>query len=278
MQLIVLGMHRSGTSMAARLLNMMGAYFAPEGQSLGFNADNPKGYWERRDVLRFNQQLMQLRGCSWFDLRGWDWQTPFEAPPPIRRQMRGLVLEMDAHRPWLLKDPRLCLTLPAWRPLLEVPVAVLISRDPLEVALSLNQRNQYPLAFGLALWESHIASALNAARSLPLVHVAHEALLADPVQAVQQLHADLLAHEVQGLRLPSLREILAFVEPKLYRARQSSLPPDQTLSAYQQALYRMLRGEEMIAANLTVSDSSLMEMQRFLNEQPRPNLSPAGAL
>jgi hypothetical protein len=31
MQILVLGMHRSGTSMVARLLNMMGAYFAPEG-------------------------------------------------------------------------------------------------------------------------------------------------------------------------------------------------------------------------------------------------------
>jgi hypothetical protein len=31
MQILVLGMHRSGTSMVARLLNMTGAYFDPEG-------------------------------------------------------------------------------------------------------------------------------------------------------------------------------------------------------------------------------------------------------
>jgi hypothetical protein len=44
MQVLVLGMHRSGTSMVARLLNMMGAYFAPEGTSLGANQEKPKGF------------------------------------------------------------------------------------------------------------------------------------------------------------------------------------------------------------------------------------------
>ena len=44
MQIIVLGMHRSGTSIVARLLNMMGAYFAPEGAAMPPTLDNPKGY------------------------------------------------------------------------------------------------------------------------------------------------------------------------------------------------------------------------------------------
>ena len=54
MQLIVLGMHRSGTSVLARLLNLMGAYFGPEGSSTGANEENHKGFWERRDVRNLN--------------------------------------------------------------------------------------------------------------------------------------------------------------------------------------------------------------------------------
>ena len=50
MQLLVLGMHRSGTSMVTRLLNMAGAYFGPEGIATEANEENPKGFWERRDV------------------------------------------------------------------------------------------------------------------------------------------------------------------------------------------------------------------------------------
>jgi hypothetical protein len=51
MQILVLGMHRSGTSMVARLLNMMGAYFAPEGVEMPAHPEKPKGFWERQDVL-----------------------------------------------------------------------------------------------------------------------------------------------------------------------------------------------------------------------------------
>ena len=58
MQLIILGMHRSGTSMVTRLVNMMGAYFGPEGVSLGANDENPKGFWERRDVLDLDEALL----------------------------------------------------------------------------------------------------------------------------------------------------------------------------------------------------------------------------
>jgi hypothetical protein len=51
MQILGLGMHRSGTSMVARLLNMMGAYFAPEGVEIPAYPEGPKGFWERQDVL-----------------------------------------------------------------------------------------------------------------------------------------------------------------------------------------------------------------------------------
>ena len=46
MQLIVLGMHRSGTSVLARMLNLMGAYFGAEGASTGASKENPKGFWD----------------------------------------------------------------------------------------------------------------------------------------------------------------------------------------------------------------------------------------
>ena len=55
MQILVLGMHRSGTSMVARLLNMMGAIFAPEGVSTGANQENPKGLLGTQRCARFER-------------------------------------------------------------------------------------------------------------------------------------------------------------------------------------------------------------------------------
>ena len=64
MQILILGMHRSGTSVVARLLNMMGAYFAPEGVSNGANEENPKGFWERQDVRALNDLVLHSAGAD----------------------------------------------------------------------------------------------------------------------------------------------------------------------------------------------------------------------
>ena len=57
MQSIILGMHRSGTSCVTRLVNMMGAYIAPEGIEMLSQPDNPKGFWERTDVMELNDEI-----------------------------------------------------------------------------------------------------------------------------------------------------------------------------------------------------------------------------
>ncbi|MFP4076343.1 MAG: hypothetical protein ACLFTD_07640 [Halochromatium sp.] len=60
MQLIVLGMQRSGTSAVTRLINMMGGYIGGEGVFLGAHPSNPKGHWERQDVMHFNDELFAV--------------------------------------------------------------------------------------------------------------------------------------------------------------------------------------------------------------------------
>jgi len=70
MQILVLGMHRSGTSMVARLLNMMGVYFAPEGVEMPAHHSNPKGFWERKDVYELSKRLLASAGYDWQQLAG----------------------------------------------------------------------------------------------------------------------------------------------------------------------------------------------------------------
>ena len=107
MQLIILGMHRSGTSVLARLLNMMGAYFGPEGISTGANQENPKGFWERQDVRRLNDYVLHSVGCDWnkvsdFDIK----EVSEEVRNKFKIEASKIILEVDAHRPWMLKEPR----------------------------------------------------------------------------------------------------------------------------------------------------------------------------
>src|SRR5687767_13467578 len=133
MQIAILGMHRSGTSVVARLLNMMGCYHSPEGVGNNYSPDNPKGYWERLDVIELNTEALQAMGNDWDEVSNFSLsRLKDQARGRFNSRGRGIILSMDGHRPWFIKDPRLCLLFPLWREFLEVPVCLLVTRHPLE--------------------------------------------------------------------------------------------------------------------------------------------------
>jgi hypothetical protein len=293
MQIIILGMHRSGTSLVTRLVNMMGAYVGPEGSMLDLTQDNPKGYWERKDVVSYNVYLLKLHGVDWAGYNPATWPMPHrpkEVPAPLQNSIRALIFNMDTHRPWVVKDPRLCLTLPYWKRLLEVPVCVIVHRDPLEIAESLNKirhaRDPIPHERGIALWEFYATALLNASAELPRLFVSHSDFLQDPVSATARLYHGLSAQGVQALRLPSDREITAFIDPGLYRSK-SKRPASQTpastgylpglwiddkaipayrdqvnvLTEHQRQLTAMMRGGSQPQGELVVSEESMRLLQ-----------------
>ena len=65
--LIVLGMHRSGTSSVAGALALAGAA-APK-HLMPAAADNPKGFWESSAVADFNDRILNREGSNWHDWR-----------------------------------------------------------------------------------------------------------------------------------------------------------------------------------------------------------------
>jgi glycosyltransferase involved in cell wall biosynthesis len=241
MQLIVLGMHRSGTSSVTRLLNLAGAYFGAEGIATDPNEENPKGFWERRDVRAVCDGLLHDSGFDWWKVAGFD---PSLVPDEVREEhlatFRRIVFELDAHRPWVMKEPRLSLLLPILRPALEAPVFVHVSREPIEIAESLAQRNGFPVPAGLALWEAYTVGALRASDGEPRVQLAYGDLLADPVATTGALVDSLTALGVQGLRMPTEREVLAFISPSLHRQRAGASRRGGQLNATQAKLARAL--------------------------------------
>jgi hypothetical protein len=262
MQLIVLGMHRSGTSMLTRLINLMGAYVGPERLMLRGARENPKGYWERSDVFPLNDAILRLRGCTTRIVAGWDFGHPPDLSQETEGAMRAIVSELDAFRPWVMKDPRLCLTLPCWIPILEAPIVVLVYRDPLEVISSLQQRGMRP-EHSLSLWEHYVVGALNASRSLPRVFIHHDRLLTGPLDALIRLSSDLAANCVRGLNVPPDRQITDFVDQSLHRAKADALSGKFTLTSAQKALVVMLRGERPHQELLAVSAESLQTMSQI---------------
>ncbi len=271
MQIIVLGMHRSGTSTVTRILNLMGAYFGPEGVATAANQENPKGFWERRDLRELTDKALRMLDSDWNRVSGFDLATlGDEQRSELEQEFRRLVERLDAHRPWVLKDPRLCLLTPIWRSALEAPLFVHVHRCPIEVARSLETRNSLPLVHGVSLWEFYTRNALAASQGAPRVLISYTHLIAKPLEAARRLYQDLVAQGVRNLRLPSKPELLAFVDEKLYRERASSRLRAQFLNSSQQELAERLDARTIFEDEepaLGISDGALSTLRLFDTSQ-----------
>ncbi len=246
MQMIVLGMHRSGTSAVARLLNMMGAYFAPENMELPATTDNPKGYWERRDVVNLHEEILTHLRIKWDNIHQFelDKLTP-EIHELFGARIKEIVLKMDANRPWLLKDPRLCLLMPLWQPYCELPLYIYVYRHPVQIAQSLAKRDNLSLSYALALWEKYTLLSLQATTNAPKLIVSYHDLIENPIITTHKLYAQLLEQQIQGLRLPTDKEILAFLDPNLFRQRGTDELQNQYINQQQLALVQQFSSGEI---------------------------------
>lgn len=192
MQVIILGMHRSGTSLAGQVLESLGYQFGPEDLAAAPKKDNPKGYWERRDVIQINDKAFAALGMTWE--RAADWE-PGKLPDAFLRefdaQARAIIAEYPAGKSWFMKDPRICLTLPLWEKHLDNPIYIFAYRDPVEISRSLWTRNRHPPRLVMAVWERYMADALNATRGKRRVLLRYGDLIQNPKAALLKLVADL---------------------------------------------------------------------------------------
>lgn len=161
---IVTGMHRSGTSLVARLLYEGGADLGDPTQFIAADRWNPDGYYEQADVININQQLIHgpFGKLAYFALPG-------DATIQRRAQRTSNEIKRVAseNENKFVKDCRFCLTLPAWRQHGVEPRSVLIClRHPFEVALSLRRRNKITMHQGYNLWLLHNSRLLDSLQGL----------------------------------------------------------------------------------------------------------------
>ena len=240
--LVVLGMHRSGTSAVTGALRLCGAWVGDEPELTGANEENPRGFWERRDIRRICDRLLQTAGAEWWKVANFD---PSCIPPVTlneqRQEFARVVSTLNDHRTWVIKEPRLCLLLPVLRDYLTNPFCIHVYRNPLEVARSLQKRNGFGIAGGIALWEAYNRHALNSAASIPRVMVSHESLMKHPVETLDELLERLEAQGVTHLARPDEEEVGRFISPALYRCKATEEEEYEYLTPSQRVLWEKLR-------------------------------------
>ena len=170
---LVLGMHRGGTSSLAGALEKLGAR-APKTLMQG-NSFNERGYFESNALMHLNDAILASAGSCWDDWRAFnpDWSLSAEAEEFEAKAIANLNEEYGAARLIVVKDPRICRMTAFWARVFErtgyAVHIILPVRSPLEVASSLRLRDGFPTSKGLLLWLRHVLDAEAASRQLPRV-------------------------------------------------------------------------------------------------------------
>jgi hypothetical protein len=242
---LVLGMHRSGTSAITSVVSLLGPDLGDHRDLMAPSEANQRGYWESRRLTEFQESLLEKLGG--------DWETPPPLPPGWERNWRlvrriGLARRVfgDVYggaEQWVWKDPRTVLLLPFWLRALRIdPIVVGIFRNPLEVADSLAVRDRMPKRQALRLWEAYNRALLTNARGLPAFIAAYEDLVGDCAVVAHELRTFLAA---QGLttHVPGIEELRLRVDADLRHNLHSasSTHTDGDMTEAQHELFRTLR-------------------------------------
>lgn len=227
--LLVLGMHRSGTSALTGTLGLLGVDLGR--RLIDPGPDNRKGYWEHADAVLADEALLDALGSAWDDVdplpEAWgDHPATGDAKRAIDRLVGD---EFAGSRLWAVKDPRMCRLLPVWIDALharEVRVALIyMVRHPAEIAASLQARDHLHPEASALLTLRHLIEAERAGRECARTVLGYDELMAAPDLALERVATEL------GVAWPTpvsarIDAIRAFLDPgdRHHRVEVSTQP------------------------------------------------------
>jgi len=190
--LLVLGMHRSGTSALSGALCQLGLCGPSDPEPA--RQSNPTGHWEPQAIIACHEALLAEAQSSWDHPQVlaelWRSRALSGHRQAMEAALKASFPQLKAGQVVLVKDPRQCRLQPLWNGLLEEhsleASVVLMLRHPLAVAQSLQRRNQLPIDRSLLLWLSHTLEAERHTRHLRRSVVVYEQLLRAPDRTLLQ--------------------------------------------------------------------------------------------
>ncbi|MDA8611462.1 hypothetical protein N9L18_01190 [Candidatus Pacebacteria bacterium] len=214
---VVLGMHRSGTSLLAGVLNILGVDFGkkliPPGE------DNPKGFFENSSLVQANVDFLESFGLDMHGITGnlpATWLTE-EKTKEFKEKIRRIIkLDFDGPQLFGFKDPRISILLPVYADVLEEmgirTVFVVSERPNIEIAASLEKRG-FLVSTGIKA-SKHFKDNINFyTREKTTSRVSFKNLLNSPIETIEKIKSDLKI-EIKSYE-ESKEELKEFIDPKL---------------------------------------------------------------
>lgn len=213
------GMHRSGSSMITKLLIECGLYTGPKHKLIPPQPDNPMGFWENIDFVSLNDAILFRLGGGWdfFPIHikpGWEKNHLFDK---LKIKARELVELFKNYNICGWKDPRSSLTINFWENIFPELRVVMCLRNPLDVSLSLQKRNNNSIPFGLNLWEIYNRQLISNINPERIVITHYDSYFIDPIKEVKRITDKL------GIRIPqdTIKKACSTISTTLRHAHHS---------------------------------------------------------
>ena len=188
---MVVGMHRAGTSALMRGLTALGIEIGDN--LLPPSAENPKGYWEDKALVEIDDHLLSSVGHDWqsYGLLGLEPSALRKTNPLFFEVVQRIRDYTSRHPIWGFKDPRSARLLPFWQAVLQhlaFPTGYVIAlRNPLSVARSLASRNGFAPQKSYLMWLEHYACAFKYTQGYPVVVVDYDRLIEEPLRELERV-------------------------------------------------------------------------------------------
>lgn len=185
----LVGMHRSGTSMVAKVLHRAGLNLGPESALMPPAEENPEGFFEHLEFVRLNDEILNAAGAGWDcpPASNFDWES--SELDWLRERARALADTLSDRVPWGWKDPRTTLSLPFWESVLGPLSVIAVVRNPLEVVTSLHRRNGFSVALSLTLWRIYAERLLQFTAPVSRLVTHYDAYFTRPDQEIDRITA-----------------------------------------------------------------------------------------
>lgn len=275
--IVVLGMHRSGTSAVTRALTTIGVELG-DALLMPMQSVNDKGFFEDIDFVALNEEMLRACGRTWFSL---DPIQPTEADflcnhGYLQKAIELLREKVSAHQFFALKDPRTAKLLPFWSRVFsrcDFHVQyLLVFRHPMGVQQSLKQRDRFESVLSYYLWAEHTLYALKYTQGMLKIIVDYDYLVEDPESEIhriaRQLDANVDREELEVYKRDFINKSLRHANFKL-----NDLEKNSDIPAVVKNIYRLVL-EKFECDNLRITQNELALIDKWQGEinETRPLL------
>lgn len=277
---IVLGMHRSGTSAVTGVIDAVGIQASRPEDRMPPRQWNPRGNYESASLSRFDEKLMHHLGGEW------------QAPPKLgpgwamdsglagfRAEAAKLFADAYPFEPWVWKDPRACVLMPFWDLVLGADMPrILVLRNPLEIAASLANRNAMAREVVFALTERSLHSAISDSAGRPVLVTAYNEVFDDFDGWLRRVMEFMRSSGIAMPETPGVERAKSFLDSDLRHHREPGLElgsetPDGLRRLWAWALERIGAHSPLSIEGLpgeSAEADGLLQAHREARSQGRP--------